>query len=465
MKDDRIKSVSDKEAPTILHECRELMTCHLKQTLPDMMDAVDDVLLDIAIKTTNSLERKKYFNAMHEVRLKRDDIERQCIENFVELFNEDLGSDNHARNESEGSKDMGSMSMTATINKIRNNCHQALLNLDKRMNMVQKSDANNIRRNPFSPEVICQALYNASEQLGPGAEIRLIMFKCFEKCVTFSLNDVYLEIDNVLESGRSGIKPGLKKQQSSTVDNSSRSYTNIALTRQTVTSEMNNLLRDKHTPEFVSDFILKYWVILLIRIYDRSGKHSDAWRHAIDTVNDLVWSVGSISSKEDRDRFDKLWPDLIKRLRNGINMMSMSANEETDFISRLSKHRATLTRIGALSKFKNKDVTLVKPEKISALKMKIKSAFVQPVAKEMGLDSTGSGDTTLPTIKKLSSERPFMDELLVDNHDTEVDLNNTGSENTTMPGLKKLANKRLFMDELLVDNKNIEGLKRDTDES
>ncbi len=93
MNDYRTKSDSIQSPPAILCECRELMTGLLKQSLPNMMSEVDDVLLDIAVRTTNSQERTKYFNATHEVRLLRHVIEKKCIENYIELFSENLSSD------------------------------------------------------------------------------------------------------------------------------------------------------------------------------------------------------------------------------------------------------------------------------------------------------------------------------------------------------------------------------------
>ena len=51
--------------------------------------------------------------------------------------------------------------------------------------------------------------------------------------------------------------------------------------------------------------------------------------------------------------------------------------------------------LGALSKSKSNDMTTIKPEKINALKMKIKSAVEQPVTKGMGLDSTLSENDTV----------------------------------------------------------------------
>jgi len=419
MKDYRAKLNSDQEISPILCECRELMTDHLKHSLPNLMDEVDDVLLDIALKTTDSQERTKYFNAMNEVRLKRHDIERKCLENFAGLFNEKIRSNHTASNECEEPKDKKAITMSNAVNKIRNDCHLALLNLDECMGKILHTGKADVISNPVSPEVVCTAFYNACELADTGTEIRLIIFKYFERYVTSMLNDVYSEITDFIKSG-STTNESISKNQTTATDNvDGKDYQSIADIKQTVTAEIEHLLTDEHVPSFVSDFILNHWVKLLARIYDKNGVNSDAWQHAIDTVEDLVWSVGSISSKQDREKFDELWPDLIMRIRNGINMISMSSPDATDFMSNLFKHRATLSMLRALSKTKNSDVNLINPEKIKALKMKVKQANEISEAKKMELEKLGTEDITIPVLDKLSYMRPFMEELLVDNRDIE----------------------------------------------
>ena len=205
MNDYKTKLDVDRSVQKMLHECRKLMTSHLKQSLPNMMDEIDDVLLDIALKTTNSNERTKYINAIHEMKLKRHNIEKSCVENFIELFDENLCSANREMNVLEGNaheepKDDNAIVMTSTVNKIRSNCHQALLNLDERMCQILDPDVPAICENPVSPEIVCQAFYNACELVDTGADIRLIIFKYFEKYVASKLNDVYLEIDHLIDA-------------------------------------------------------------------------------------------------------------------------------------------------------------------------------------------------------------------------------------------------------------------------
>ncbi len=413
MNDYRTNSDSIQSPPPILCECRELMTGLLRQSLPNMMDEVDDVLLDIAVRTTNAQERTKYFNATHEVRLMRHNIEQKCIENYVELFSENLRSDNNEMKEVEGAKDMSIVAMENATNKVRSNCHNALLNLDKQMSNVLKNYDMEAKKNPLSPETVCKAFYNACEQIDSGIEIRLIIFKYFEKSILPLLNDVYLEINHVLEGGSSGME---SLQTSIEVDRS-EGFQSIADVKQAVTSEIQSLLTDQHVPDFVSEFLLNQWVKLLVRIHNKSGMKGDSWQHARETAEDLIWSVGSLSSKQDKDKLDKLWPDLVMRLRNGMKMISTPPHQVNNFISSLLKHRATLTMLAALTQSKKNDANLIKPEKIKAMKMKIKSDAGQVMTGKKDLECVEKQDIKISGRKKNTDSRPFMDELFVENFD------------------------------------------------
>jgi len=457
MNDYRKNSDSIQSPPPILCECRELMTDLLRQSLPNMLDEVDDVLLDIAVRTTNSQERTKYFNATHEVRLMRHNIEQNCIENYVELFSENLRSDNNETKEVEGAKDMSIVAMENATNKVRTNCHHALLNLDKQMSNVLKNYDMQAKKNPLSPETVCKAFYNACEQIDSGIEIRLIIFKYFEKSILPLLNDVYLEINHVLETN----DLSMGSQQTSIADDRSEGFQSIADVKQTVTSEIQRLLTDQHVPDFVSEFLLNQWVKLLVRIYDKSGMKGDSWQHAMETAEDLIWSVGSLSSRQDKDRLDKLWPDLVLRLRNGMKMISMPSHQVNNFISSLLKHRATLTMLAALTQSKENDANLIKPEKIKAMKMKIKLDAGQVMARENDLDSTGSEDKTMPALKKDSGKRPSLSDSLSSYLNKEEDLECIEKENIKISGRKKNTDSRPFMDELFVENFDIKGFKSD----
>jgi hypothetical protein len=407
---------------------------------------------------------------MHEVRLKRHRIEKKCIENIVEVFVENKHqSDNRDTagidtGDIEGAKDMNIVAMENAINKARKNCSLVLRKLDENMNHILINNVMDIKGNPVSPEIVCMAFYNACELIDSGTEIRLIIFKYFEKSILPLLSDVYVEINHILETGNpshvdlSSVNLPMESQQTSTAGDRSKAYQDTADIKQIVTSEMQNLLTDQHAPEFVSDFLLNQWAKLLVRIYNANGTNGDSWQHARETAEDLIWSVGTLSSGQDTDRFEKLWPDLVMRLRNGMKMISMPPHQETDFISNLFKHRTSLTMLTALTKSKENDATLIKPEKVITLEMK--SSFGQGMENEKDLDNTGSEDVTVPVLKThKDKQQPLIRLFSTNSKDAEPDSVKNGG--LTIPGPKTHAGGRPFMDELLVDNFNIKGFKSD----
>jgi hypothetical protein len=471
MNDYRKKSGSVQILPTILCECREIMTGRLKGSLVDMLDDVDDALLDIALRTNNPQERTRYFNAMHEVRLKRHRVEKKCIENIVEVFIENRHQPDNSdtggigTGDIEGAMDMNIVAMENAINKAKKNCSQILRKLDENMNHILINDAMDIKGNPVSPEIVCMAFYNACELIDSGTEIRLIILKYFEKSILPLLNYAYSEINHILEtanSSRAELSPvdlPIDSQQTLTAVDRSKGYQDIADIKQIVTSEIQNLLVDQHAPEFVSDFLLNQWAKLLVRIYDKNGTDGDSWQHARETAEDLIWSIGTLSSWQDKDRLEKLWPDLVMRLRNGMKMISMPPHQETHFISSLFKHRASLMMLTALTKSKENDATLIKPEKVITLEMK--SSFGQGMENEKDLEITGSEDVTAPGLKTHKGKRQPFIKTLFNTNSKKAQAGSAKNGGLTITGHKHQAGNRPFMDELLVDNFNIKGFKSD----
>jgi len=86
---------------------------------------------------------------------------------------------------------------------------------------------------------------------------------------------------------------------------------------------------------FVRDFVTSHWKNLLFIVCARQGKDSDAWKQAVATMDDLIWSVKAKHTVEDRKRLVAIQPALLKNLRDGMERLSISATERDDFIARL----------------------------------------------------------------------------------------------------------------------------------
>ncbi len=94
-------------------------------------------------------------------------------------------------------------------------------------------------------------------------------------------------------------------------------------------------IKDQEGTEFVRDFVTNQWKNLLFITCARQGKNSDAWKQAVATMDDLIWSVKPKHSLEDRKRLVAMQPVLLGNLRAGMERLSVPATERDDFIARL----------------------------------------------------------------------------------------------------------------------------------
>ena len=74
----------------ILDECREIALRHLPGSIKATLDNIDDALFEIANKADNSNRQNRFFDAMRELRIKRDDFEKDFLETFSEEYEQAL---------------------------------------------------------------------------------------------------------------------------------------------------------------------------------------------------------------------------------------------------------------------------------------------------------------------------------------------------------------------------------------
>jgi hypothetical protein len=87
--------------------------------------------------------------------------------------------------------------------------------------------------------------------------------------------------------------------------------------------------------DFVREFVTKHWKNLLFIICARQGKDSDAWKQAVATMDNLIWSVKPKHTLEERKRLVAMQPMLLSNLRSGMERLSVPATERDDFIAKL----------------------------------------------------------------------------------------------------------------------------------
>jgi len=384
-----------------LKKCRDLMTDRLSFALSDMLDKADDLFFDLVQKSGPS-EHSFYFNAMREVRLKRTAIESGFKENFSSCFEDvlqgrisaDTGNDEDPEVDIEES-----LALNASMEKIRQRCHSSLLELDQSMRELLKDTNAGSDYSPVSPETVCRAFQNACEPIESGIEVKIILFKLFEKYVTGDLDSIYTEMTSLLTENRMNARA---RQNSSMANSSDDSETRMGeperqnngiirdknyfiVANRIIKNEMNQHIGPDILPAFVRNFIYCHWSKLLLKIYIKEGVDSKAWLHAMEVIDDLVNCIGDRSSMNEKLMLSNVMPNLIQRLKFGMNVIPVKTAQREEFITELTQHHKNILE-KARMEIDGKD----KPEQ-------------------------NSEDITVPSFRTTVAKTPFMDELLVDN--------------------------------------------------
>ncbi len=120
----------------------------------------------------------------------------------------------------------------------------------------------------------------------------------------------------------------------------------VELGRVVAHNEVESHLFDREMPDFIRAFLLGHWEQLLALHWARTGEGGEAWREALTTMDDLIWSVAPMKQAEDRKKLVALLPDLLKRLEQGLMALSMPREIRDQFFTGLVKCHAVAVRAG-----------------------------------------------------------------------------------------------------------------------
>jgi len=101
--------------------------------------------------------------------------------------------------------------------------------------------------------------------------------------------------------------------------------------------EIKTRLRAGSMPSVVLKFLAQQWFKLLLITYAKRGKDGDAWKSALETMDHLIWSVGSKPSREERRKLAALLPGLLRRLAAGMQIVGTKEPTRKAFLADLMK--------------------------------------------------------------------------------------------------------------------------------
>jgi len=187
-----------------------------------MMENVDDALFALSDKVDNDRERNMYFEAMREVRLKREAIKREFDDEMQDCFgrafrgkskttNDDVDDDDTELTLLEYDDLEDNIAISNMISRARPQFEDELFAVTERLKLVLKRNSLEANENPLDPQAICDSFHIASELLETDIQVKLIFYKLFERYVINNLGHFYGEVNQKFVE--KGVLPGFKADQ------------------------------------------------------------------------------------------------------------------------------------------------------------------------------------------------------------------------------------------------------------
>jgi len=207
----------------ILPQIFTLFGKELKPKLIACFESLDDFLFDLADKAETNQKQSLYFDSMRYIRKSRELIFKeffQSIKAIFKLFKYNEYQYFVAGSEKKDDKKSLSMSslsligereldetlaLTNLIKKSEMAYHQQLFALEKRFSVLASGTNLNLNQIPIAPHVMVNSYKKGIQSLEINVEIKLMMYKMFERSVMGQMNSIYQKINQLL--AKNGIVP------------------------------------------------------------------------------------------------------------------------------------------------------------------------------------------------------------------------------------------------------------------
>lgn len=206
-------------AARLLHDCKERALERTAVAVARALDNVDDALFALADKAGTDILQGHYFDAMREVRLKRREIEdgfkhafTAAAETLIAQRGETPSGDQPPPALAEAGLSLvehddleEALAISALTDKLEALCHGELFALRERARFLLDRDSLDNAALPIGPKTVCAAFKSACAVIESGVDIKIIVFKLFDRYVCETLQTIYREINDHLAG--SGVLP------------------------------------------------------------------------------------------------------------------------------------------------------------------------------------------------------------------------------------------------------------------
>lgn len=149
-------------------------------------------------------------------------------------------------------------------------------------------------------------------------------------------------------------------------------------------------------PQEIQQFLMNYWLDVLVTAYESDGEESGAWKSGLELVDDLSWSVEPKIHKKDRQRLLHILPQLLKRIEDAMRFKSATDDEVKAFSSKLVEFH--ITALKGLPQLPEDILPTEQPE------MEVSPSTVEPEVEPLEIVSQEESDSGLVGAPAASAE-------------------------------------------------------------
>ena len=208
----------DQEARRLVHECRQALEVSLPRISQAFYDKLDDVLFEMGERSENNDKQTLYLDAMREVRKARQDMNSGFVEHLIKRYDDYWRFGPPSADQEDSPTSANELSLIAEdvleeslatnsmANRAEGNYRRDLFALAARFSKLMKQELEE-KTLPIAPLAISESFTEASGLLQLQIDVKLVIFKVFEKKVLANLRVIYDEINGILIRG--GVQPKL----------------------------------------------------------------------------------------------------------------------------------------------------------------------------------------------------------------------------------------------------------------
>lgn len=210
------------QPPRLLAHIQKNTLAHCEQLAAHLFSAADDLFYDLSKRASSNQEQNLYFEAMREIRVRREGIANKFLRTISQQFSDLIDANAPAEFDTweqeretklaivDGDDLEVDLARSNMVSRTRDIYREELYELGMRLDHLLLQVEINEDNNPLDPNQLTKAFINACQNtLDINIKAKLILYKLFEKHVLKQLGHVYADANQILMDA--GILPKVPK--------------------------------------------------------------------------------------------------------------------------------------------------------------------------------------------------------------------------------------------------------------